>query len=269
MSIDLPISDPIREAMADRAAGEQLQLDLDGFEGPIDLLLALARDQKVDLAKISILALVEQYLAFVAQAKRLRLELAADYIVMAAWLAYLKSRLLLPDPPADDDEPSGEELAERLAFQLRRLEAMREAGAALMRLPQKGREVFGRGTPETIGRETAVIYDVSLYDLLSAYAGARRRTAAARLTIEADDLFAIESAVRRLEAMLGIAMGSWTALSRFLPPGYERGVRRRSALASTLVAGLELAKRGDIQLRQDRPFGPIYIRARGRGDAPD
>lgn len=243
-------------------AGDTLILDIDGFEGPIDVLLTLAREQKVDLTRISILALVEQYLAFIGQAKTLRLELAADYLVMAAWLAWLKSRLLLPDPPADEDEPTGAEMAERLAFQLRRLDAMREAGAALFQRDQKGRDLFGRGAPETAPAGRAIVYDVSLYQLLKAYADHRRRAAAARMVISPDDLFAIDAAVRRLEAMLGIARGKWTTLARFLPPGYDKGVRRRSATAATLVASLELAKRGEVALRQDRPFGPIYLRAR-------
>lgn len=236
-------------------------LKFESYEGPIDLLLEQAREQKVDLTQISILALADQYLAFVEHARRLSLELAAHYLVMAAWLAYLKSRLLLPAPPGDD-EPSGAELAEALAFQLRRLNAMREVGQALMARPQLGRDLFARGAAEDDEATPTSVWAVSLYDLLKAYAEHYRAKAAAEgsLRIEASVLYSPEQALERLEAMLG-RFPSWTTLAAFLPPMTGSPLVRRSALASTFVATLELAKAGRIALRQDGPFGPIWLKA--------
>jgi segregation and condensation protein A len=237
-----------------------LVLDLDGYEGPIDLLLALARDQKVDLAKLSILALADQYLAFIAAQRRLRLEVAADYLVMAAWLAYLKSRLLLPEPPADDDGPSGDELAAALSHRLRLLAAMQHAGAALLALPQLGRDVFLRGAPEGIPRIDRPIYDLSLYGLLAAYGERHRRQHARVLTIEAPVFHSLDEALQRLARFVG-HVPEWRELVAFLPEELRGGVFRRSALASTFAAVLELARSGRVELRQDRAFGPIYLRS--------
>src|SRR5579859_2363302 len=242
--------------------GLSFTVDLDGFEGPLDLLLSLARDQKVDLARISILALVEQYLAFVNERAKHNLELAADYLVMAAWLAYLKSRLLLPEPPAED-EPSAEEMAANLAFQLRRLEAMRKAGAALIERPQLRRDRFVRGEPEATRTELKPWWQVTLYELLRAYGDVLARKPVTRLEIEAPDLFSPDDAIRRLEAMLG-SMPRWSTLSSFLPPGLS-GLLVRSATAAHLVAALELCRQGRIELRQDPGFfAPVWVKARER-----
>ncbi|ACI98452.1 segregation and condensation protein A [Rhodospirillum centenum] len=238
---------------------EQFLLDIDGFEGPIDLLLTLARDQKVDLTRVSILQLAEQYLAFVAEARRLRLELAADYLVMAAWLAYLKSRLLLPEP--EEEEPSGEELAAALAFQLQRLEAMQGAAARLLARPQLGRDRFARGAPEAMPVLEKRVVDVTLYDLLKAYGEHRQRQSRSDpLQIRPTELYSIEEALERMTEMLG-RLPDWTRLGSFLPAGWRGNpLKARSALASTFVATLELAKAGQVELRQDRPFDPIYLR---------
>jgi segregation and condensation protein A len=246
------------------AGGElELHLDLDGFEGPIDVLLTLARDQKVDLKKISILELADQYLAFVARARRLRLEIAADYLVMAAWLAYLKSRLLLPEPPADG-EPSGAELAAALAFQLQRLEAMQKAGRDLMALPQYGRDFFGRGLPEPVQIIEKPVYKLALYDLLKAYGNYPGRRNEGLLQIAPMNLFSMDDALHRIGEMLGQVL-DWTTLQAFLPPGLQRGLPRRAALAATFAASLELARTGRIELRQEQLFGPIFMR-RGSGN---
>lgn len=240
-------------------AAEQLVLDIDGYEGPIDLLLTLARDQKVDLTRISILQLAEQYLAFVEKARQLRLELAADYLVMAAWLAYLKSRLLLPEP--QEEEPSGEEMAAALAFQLQRLEAMQGAAARLMARPRLGRDVFARGAPEDLPILEKRIVELSLYDLLKAYGEHKRRQERQEpFHIAATELYSIEDALARMTEMLG-RLPDWTRLSSFLPSGFRGGgLKARSALASTFLASLELAKDGKLELRQEQPFAPIYLR---------
>ena len=199
------------------APGGEFVVDLDGYEGPIDVLLALARNQKVDLARISILQLAEQYLAFIAAARGLRIEIAAEYLVMAAWLAYLKSRLLLPDTEPDDDGPSGTELAEALTFQLRRLESMQQAGLRLMARPRLGREVFQRGAPEGIEIVKTPVFEVSLFDLLKAYGDNRRRIDGSRLRIEPSSLFNIADAIERLSGLLG-EMTDWRTLMSYLPP---------------------------------------------------
>lgn len=243
------------------APGEgELIVNLEGFEGPLDLLLSLARDQKVDLRKISMVALVDQYLVHIHQARRMRLELAADYLVMAAWLAYLKSRLLLPEPPAGE-EPSGQEMADALQWQLRRLEAMQEAGARLMARPQLGRDIFSRGQPEGIVVVRRAVWDVKLYDLLSAYGSQVRPKDADTYQIEPMQFFSVEEAAERLGRMLGIAI-DWQSLEAFLPAGLTDPARRRSAIAATFVAGLQLAKDGQIELRQSERFGPIHLRKR-------
>lgn len=256
---------PFEEDIAPAAIGPQLILDLEGFEGPIDLLLTLARDQKVDLAKISILKLADQYLAFINQARRLHLEIAADYLVMAAWLAYLKSRLLLPPPPGEA-EPSGEEMAEALAFQLQRLGAMQEAGVRLMAQPRLGQDVFARGAPEMFPAVIRSTLDVSLYDILKAYADFRRKSEHQSLRIAPTKLYSIEDALERLRHLVG-RIPDWTVLQSFLPEGLVDPIVIRSALAANFGASLELAKQGAIELRQGETFGPIYLRTRSRDDS--
>lgn len=242
------------------APEDRLVLDLDGFEGPIDLLLELSRQQKVDLTRISILELADQYLAFISRARTLRLEVAADYLVMAAWLAYLKSRLLLPRTEDEaGEEPSGEEMAAALAFQLRRLEAMRDVGARLMARPRLGVDVFERGAPEGITVISHKLYDVSLYELLTAYARQQRREEAGVLHIEPLTLYSVDEAMDRLAEMLG-RIPDWQTLASFLPPDPRDGIGVRSAIASTLAASLEMARTGQLELRQGTTFGPIYVR---------
>ena len=241
-------------------AVRDLVLELDGFEGPIDVLLTLARRQKVDLSRISILALAEQYLEFIAAARELRLEVAADHLVMAAWLAYLKSRLLLPEQDLPD-EPSAPELAEALAYRLSRLDAMRKAGEELLRRPRLGQDVFPRGAPEGVEVRNKPVYQLTLFQLLKAYGDNRRMVAGARLTIEPSRLYSIADAMERLSRIAGFR-GEWKTLSAFLPEGLLDGVMRRSAIASTFAASLQLVRTGTIQLRQTRPFGPLMIRGR-------
>jgi segregation and condensation protein A len=240
---------------------EALVVDLGGFEGPLDLLLTLARGQKVDLRRISILRLAEQYLGFVEAAKRLRIELAADYLVMAAWLAFLKSRLLLPPDP-EEEGPSGEELAAHLAFQLARLEAMREAAARLMSRDQLGRDYFGRGEAAQASEERQVVHEANLADLLRAYARIKTRDEFTPLHLAREPVMTLEAALERMRGLLGAAL-DWTALSAWLPEdwvGCPR--RRRSATAATFAAALELAKRGAVEIRQETTFAPLYLRAR-------
>ena len=243
------------EAVApDAQRGEQFILDLEGYEGPLDALLGLAREQKVDLTRISILQLADQFLEFVARARALRLEVAADYLVMAAWLAYLKSRLLLPAAESDD-EPSGEQLAAALAFQLRRLEAMQEAGTRLMARARLGQDFFAKGAPERFASRAKSVFEVGLYDLLKAYGDQVRRTDARTLRIEVSDLYSPDQALRHLRGLLG-GMADWTSLLQFLPGGGASELFGRSALASTLVAALQLTKEGKINLRQSTVNGP-------------
>jgi len=241
-----------------------LVLDLDGYEGPIDLLLALAREQKVDLARISILALADQYLAFIAKQRLLQLEVAADYLVMAAWLAYLKSRLLLPDPP-EEEGPSAVELAEALAHRLRLLEAMQRAGATLMARPQLGRDVFARGAPEGLDRIDRAVFELSLYELLKAYGDSHRRQHGQVLTIVPTSYHTLAEALERLERLVG-QVPEWRELENFLPEDLRGSPQRRSGLAATFAALLELAKAGRVELRQDRNFGPLYLRSAARGE---
>jgi len=244
-------------------SGAALIVHLDGFEGPIDLLLTLARDQKVDLTKISILGLAEQYLTFIEQAHKLRLEIAADYLVMAAWLAYLKSRLLLPSSE-DDEEPTGAELAAALSYQLQRLEAMRTAAEGLFARPLLGREVFARGAPEGVRVITRSLYDASLFEILQAYGSTQRRRKPAPLRIEQMELFSMDDALGRLVNLVGKVL-DWSALSSFLPEGLEDDLVRRSAVAATFAASLELVRSGQAEIRQDQLFGPIFFRSRGGG----
>jgi len=254
-----------RDGLADGAAdATAFVVNLDGFEGPIDVLLMLAREHKLDLTQISILALADQYLAFVTEARRENLELAADYLVMAAWLAYLKSRLLLPDL-GEEDEPTGEEMAAALAFQLRRLEVMQESGQQLMGRNRLGREFFGRGAPETFRALLNPILEVTLYDLLKAYGDQSRRVEGGTLHIEAFEIHTVEDALRRLTSLLG-STPDWENLWQFLPESLMEGLIARSAIASTFAASLELAREGKVKLRQSGPFGPIYLKAAARDD---
>lgn len=248
------------DARPDWSNDEALIIDIDGYEGPLDLLLVMARDQKVDLTRLSILALAEQYLRFIADARRLRLELAADYLVMAAWLAYLKSRLLLPDTE-EDDEPSGEELAAALAFRLKRLEAMRDAGARLMNRDRLGRNRFVRGDPEPVVVLKSKNWDASLYDLLEAYGSMRQRQMVTTVRIERRSVIGLKEARERLIHLIGSAV-DWTPIDSFLTeylvePGMQATVR-----ASSLSASLELVKEGRVELRQNKAFAPVYLRVR-------
>lgn len=242
-----------------RVEPDALFVDVDGFEGPLDLLLQLARNQKVDLRKISVLALAEQYLLFIARAKTLRIELAADYLVLAAWLTFLKSRLLLPRDP-DDEGQSGEELAAHLAFQLERLAAMRDAASKLMARDQKGRDFFVRGIPEDVTRVRRVRYTASLLDLMQGYARVRTRDEFRPFTFIREHVMTLEHALERMRGLIGYA-GEWTDLMSYLPEGWEADPkRRRSATASHFAASLELAKGGAIEIRQSEIFAPIQIK---------
>jgi segregation and condensation protein A len=239
------------------SAADRLTLDLDGWEGPLDLLLTLARAQKVDLARISILALVEQYLAFIADAKKLRLEIAADYLVMAAWLAYLKSCLLLPKDPTV--EPGPEELAMRLQLRLQRLQAMREAGARLIGRDRLGRDVFLRGNPEGLTVVRRAAWTSDLYDLIAAYGIVRARSEPAVHIVARRPVMTLDEAIHRLERLIGLRV-EWTAIEAFLPETQDPEFRR-SALASSFVAALELARLGKVELEQQGTFSTLYVRA--------
>ena len=257
---DLPFDTPPRDQAAIDA--ETLMVNVDGFEGPLDLLLTLARTQKVDLAKISVLQLAEHYLSFIEQARTLRIELAADYLVMAAWLAFLKSRLLLPKTD-EDDGMSGEDMAAHLAFQLERLEAMRRVAAQLMGRDQLGRDFFERGMSETLTVKRQTTWNASLSDLLKAYARVKTRDDYEPLNYDKSEVYSVEAALERLRALLG-NMPEWGTLASYLPEGWNlEPAKRRSAMASSFSAMLELAKRGDVEIRQDRVFAPIYLRQRG------
>ena len=238
---------------------DTLTLDLDGWEGPLDLLLALARAQKVDLKAISILALVEQYLAFVDRARALKLELAADYLVMAAWLAYLKSALLLPRDPAV--EPSPEELALRLQLRLERLGAMREAGARLMARDRLGRDVFPRGAPEQLRTIRRALWTAEIYDLIAAYGRVSARNRPVMHVVRDRQVMTLDAAIARVAALVGSAV-EWRTIERFLPDGAS-GAFRASALASSFLAALELARQGRVELRQAAPFAPLYLKVPG------
>lgn len=254
-------------------AEDDLLLNLGAYEGPIDLLLNLARDQKVDLAKISILALAEQYLAFIERARNLRLEIAADYLVMAAWLAYLKSRLLVPQSDDDDgeEELSGEALAEALAFQLKRLEAMKQAADHLFSLPQLGRDVFTRGVRDGLDVVVSPIWQADLYDILSAYGAIARRQEVSVYTPKTWPLVSADEAYERLSTMLGQLPRKgresvWALLDSFHPENVHDILTKRSGAASIFTAGLEMAKQGLVEIRQDGLFKPIYIRRKDIGE---
>jgi len=243
------------------AGPETLTVSFESWEGPLDLLLNLARAQKVDLREISILALTEQYLAFIEGARKLKLELAADYLVMAAWLAYLKSSLLLPR--AEQEEPSPEELALRLHLRLQRLNAMREAGARLMARDRIGRDVFVRAAPEGLRTVRRARWGASLYDLIQAYGQVKARTEPVVHVIARRPVMTLDQAIDRVSRLVGQRI-EWTALEAFLPEGADAGLTR-SALASSFVAALELARQGRVDIRQDGIFAPLYLRA-AQGD---
>ena len=246
-------------SVSDRLAAEALIVDVDGYEGPLDVLLTLSRTQKVDLRKISVLELARQYLVFVEKAKLLRIELAADYLVMAAWLAFLKSRLLLlPDPT--EDGPTGEELAAHLAFQLERLQAMRDAAARLMARDRLGRDFFARGQGEDVSRIKTVTYTATLLDLMQGYARIRTRDEFRPFTMDRDSIFTMEQALDRMRGLIGFS-GGWTEMASYLPEGWGNDpMRRRSATASTFAASLELVKEGHLDMRQSESFAPIQLR---------
>jgi segregation and condensation protein A len=241
---------------AAQADDTSLYLALDGWEGPLDLLLDLARRQKVDLKAISILALVDQYIAYIEQAEALRLELAADYLVMAAWLAYLKSALLLPRDEQED--PSPEDLALRLQLRLARLGAMREAAARLMGRDRLGRDVFLRGAPEGLRTDRKTLWQCDWFALVQAYGQVNARTAPVVHMVRERPVMTLDSALDRVSAMLGVTL-EWIELRQFLPPHAESRLRK-SALASSFVAALELARLGRAELAQDETFGPLRLR---------
>jgi segregation and condensation protein A len=245
----------------DRGSDEPtLIVDVEGFEGPLDLLLTMARQQKVDLHKISILALADQYLAFVEHARRMRLELAADYLVMAAWLAYLKSRLLLPEPVAPEGL-SAADMAKALALRLRRLDAIREAGALLFQRPQLGREVFGRGDPEPIAEIKRPQWSATLYDLIAAYAQERQRHALRRVRFAKRNVWSLVEARELLQRLVG-ETGDWSRLDEYLIAFVVEPSMRATAFASSLAASLELVREGMIEVQQAGAFAPIYMRKR-------
>lgn len=264
-------------------ASEALVVDVEGFAGPLDLLLALARTQKLDIARISIVDLVDQYLAFIDDARKLRLEVAADYLVMAAWLAFLKSRLLLPKDAQPVDDLCAEELARRLAFRLLRLDAMRTAAARLMARKRLGRDVFFRGCPETVETKRETRHTAEIYDLLRGYADLRRRTIKVGHVVKARKVWSIKDARRRLEVIIGEGIGNWLQLDLFIahylpdvardassdvPPGAETvPPDPRTLIASSFGATLEMVREGLIELRQEQPFGPIHLRRRGPATA--
>ncbi|MDJ0614455.1 MAG: ScpA family protein [Rhizobiaceae bacterium] len=241
-----------------------MKVDVEGFEGPLDLLLELGRRQKVDLAKISILALAEQYLEFIENVRKMRIELAADYLVMAAWLAFLKSKLLLPKEEDDTAEMSGEEMAAVLAFRLQRLEAMREAGKNIINRNRLGRDFFARGNPEPIVVDRKKEYSATLYDLLSAYATQRQRTSVSHVTIAKREVWSLQDARDILTRMLG-HFGDWTDLTSFLLPYIPEPEMRNTIVASSFAATLELVREGKMTMRQEGAFEPIYLKAQPEG----
>ncbi|MDB6181901.1 segregation and condensation protein A [Paracoccus fistulariae] len=251
--------------MSQRRAEEALIVDVDGYEGPLDLLLSMARTQKVDLMKISVLGLAEQYLQFVEQARALRIELAADYLVMAAWLAFLKSRLLLPPDP-EAEGPSAEDMAAHLAFQLERLQAMRHAAARLMGRDRLGISRFQRGAPESVARKRRTQWQAGLIDLMRAYARLKTKDEFRPYAFDRQDVYTMEQALDRLRNLIGFA-GEWTDLADFLPDGWDgQGSRRRSATAATFAASLELARQGRLEIRQSETFAPISFRMKPSND---
>jgi len=259
---------PFETEFAERASDEPaMMVDVEGFEGPLDLLLMLARQQKVDLAKISILALADQYLAFIEAARKLRLELAADYLVMAAWLAYLKSRLLLPEAEGPDG-PSAEEMANALAWRLKRLEAFREVSSRLMGRPQLDRDVFGRGDPEPVADIKHPQWSATLYDLLSAYARQRQQTALAHVRFAQRTVWSLAEARAAVERLIGRA-NDWSRLDEYLIAYVVEPSMRATVLASSLAATLELVREGAMEMHQHTAFAPIFVRKRhASGERP-
>jgi segregation and condensation protein A len=265
-----PINEPQRPAdgsdwefdpVAAEAEGETLVVDVEGFEGPLDLLLDMARTQKVDIAKISVLALAQQYLDFIAEARRLRLEIAADYLVMAAWLTFLKSKLLLPAEHGEEGELSGEELAQLLAFRLKRLGAMRDAAAQLMTRKRLGRDVFARGMPEPLRITRKSSYQANIYDLLKAYAQQRQRTSVRTMQVRTRTVWSLKEARVELERLLGMSC-DWAALDEVLAEFLVGPELRKTALASSFTATLEMTREGALEIRQERLFAPLLIRRR-------
>ena len=249
------------------SAAEALIVDVAGFEGPLDLLLALSRTHKVDIAKISIAALVDQYLDYIAAAQKLKIEIAADYLVMAAWLAYLKSRLLLPKEKDLSGDIPAQEMAQRLAFRLMRLEAMRNAMAQLMTRKRLGQDVFGRGMPEVAKTVRETQWTAEIYDLLKAYAEQRKRTVKVVHVVKLRKVWSIKDARNRLEKLVGASAGNWAQLDLFLVQYLPKGEETRTSMASSFGATLEMAREGLVELRQDEAFSPIYMRRRGE-DTP-
>jgi segregation and condensation protein A len=252
-----------QDVRAETADRDMLVVDVEGFEGPLDLLLALARTQKVDLAKISVLALAQQYLDFIAEARRLRLEIAADYLVMAAWLAFLKSKLLLPEEKDEEGEPTGAELAALLAFRLKRLHAMREASAQLMTRKRLGRDVFARGLPEPIRVIRTSTYEANVYDLLKAYSQQRARTAVRSMRVRQRPVWSLKDARVELERLLGMDL-DWAPLDRLLAEFLTEPELRKTALASSFTATLEMTREGTLEIRQTKFFAPLFVRRRER-----
>ena len=251
---------------ADRASTEpEMIVDVEGFEGPLDLLLTLARQQKVDLAKISILALADQYLVFIEAARKVRLELAADYLVMAAWLAYLKSRLLLPEA-APGEGPSAEEMALALANRLRRLEAIREFAGKMMERPQLGRDVFARGLPEPIAEIKTPEWSATLYDLLTAYASQRQRSVLSRVRFKQRTVWSLAEARSALERMIGQS-DDWSRIDGFLIQYVVEPALAATVFASSFASALELVREGVAEIHQKESFSPIYMRKRVGGPA--
>ncbi len=261
--VDENWENPVRDAHA--GSSDELVVDVAGFEGPLDLLLAMARTQKVDLSNISVLALAEQYISFVEEAQRLRLELAADYLVMAAWLTFLKSKLLIPREDTSEDELSGEELAQQLAFRLMRLEAMRDAAAKLMTRKRLGRDVFVRGRPEAITTRRESQFKAELFDLLKAYAEQRKRTLPRVHVVKRRNVWSIKQARNQLQRLVGRISGNWMQLDQCLKQYLTNPEAGRTVIASSLGAALEMAREGLVELRQDEPFGAIYVRRKEAG----
>ena len=241
---------------------EVMHVDVGGYEGPLDLLLDLARRQKVDLAAISVLALAEQYLAFIATLRDRRIEMAADYLVMAAWLAYLKSRLMVPQAPSDE-EPSGEFLAAMLQFRLKRLEAMRRAAADLLERPQLGRQVHARGMPEPLVVQRRSLWEASLYDLLKAYATQRQRAVRLDYVPRQRTVWSLQEAREILQRLIGDSM-EWVAMDHYLAEYLARPEERATIRASSFASSLELVRQGEIDIRQTETFGPLLLRRRGK-----
>jgi len=254
---------------ADDAAeeGQALILDIDGYEGPLHLLLELARMQKVDLARLSILELADQYVDFIKQAQNLRIELAADYLVMASWLAYLKSRLILPSLDGEELAPEAEEMAAHLAFRLQRLEAMRLASNGLFKLHVTGQAVFVRGAPEGLRSRTSPLYQAEIFDLIKAYGEIRSQSVMRHHKLPKPLVLALDEARVRLSRAMGMR-DDWARLDDLLPKpdDFETPLPLRSIRASSLLAGLELAKEGKLELKQTKAFAPIYLRGRVQSD---